>query len=225
MPYKPKIIVDSGAYSAWQMRLEIDVAAYSDFLFANLDWMERYIALDVIKPDDPVDAATRSFANFKYMKARGLDPMPVFHQGEDIKWLRKYLEEGCRYVCLAASSLRNRPAASYKWYELAWSHLVNKDGEPIVQAHMLGDARPRSVLSFPWASSDSTSWKIQSQVYTAFMVRDAMLSTRGDRGPGHGTRDIKTLSELERKAVLELLDKHGICRDIFDQHPGHLGHT
>jgi hypothetical protein len=225
MIYKPSIIMDSGAYSAWQRRATLDVAAYSNFLFENLDWIEHYIALDVIKPEDPVEAAQLGYANFRYMKARGLDPWPVLHQGEDISWLHRYLDEGCRHIGLAATSLRSQPEAAYKWYELAWAHLVNQSGEPLVQVHMFGDARPRSLFSFPWASSDTTSWRIQAQVFTAFMVRDIMLSTRHDHGPGHGTRDIGTLSELEREALVELLDENGMRRDIFDRHPDRQGHS
>ncbi len=35
------------------------------------------------------------------MRSRGLNPIPVYHLGENISWLRKYIDEGCDYIGLS----------------------------------------------------------------------------------------------------------------------------
>ena len=39
------------------------------------------------------------------MKEAGLNPLPVFHQDEEFRWLKKCLEDGEDYICLSASQL------------------------------------------------------------------------------------------------------------------------
>jgi hypothetical protein len=42
-----------------------------------------------------------SYENCYYMRSQGLDPVPVFHAGEDYCWLERYLQRGCTDIGLA----------------------------------------------------------------------------------------------------------------------------
>jgi hypothetical protein len=91
------------------------------------------------------------------MRARGFNPVAIWHIRESTDWIKRILDLGCDYVGLAAASARS-PAAADEWYERAWPHLVNGRGEPLVRVHAFGDARLPALRRYPWASADSTSW-------------------------------------------------------------------
>ena len=84
---------------------------------ANKSLIYRCINLDVIpgnfgirewRPDEIEAAAAASYANQQKMKEAGLNPIPVFHQDENFRWLEKYLADGEDYICLSASQRSGR---------------------------------------------------------------------------------------------------------------------
>ena len=78
------ILLDSGAFSAWRLGKPINIDEYCDFVAANECWISRCFNLDVINPAAPEEAANASFANLLRMRKQGLNPIPVFHVGEDL---------------------------------------------------------------------------------------------------------------------------------------------
>ena len=166
------LIIDSGAFSAWKLGKPIDVDEYCDFLLANLEWIPIYVALDVINPNDPEEAAAASHKNFLHMRKRGLNPLPVWHVKENVSWLHRMLDAGCDYIGISASSLVSRNAVD-TWYASAWDNLVNSDGLPIIKAHAFGEGRYSSLLKFPFYSADTTSW-----IYSAQRAADIRLDDK-----------------------------------------------
>lgn len=73
-----RLLVDSGAFTAWKAGKVLRVGEYCDFIRSIQDIAWRYFALDVI--GDP--AGTRS--NLDEMVRQGLRPVPIFTRGEDI---------------------------------------------------------------------------------------------------------------------------------------------
>ena len=111
------ILLDSGAFSAFNLGERIDLDAYIGFVKANKGLIYRCVNLDVIpgnfgsrewRPEAIEAAAAASYANQQKMKEAGLNPIPVFHQDEDFRWLEKYLEDGEDYICLSASQRSGR---------------------------------------------------------------------------------------------------------------------
>jgi hypothetical protein len=210
--YQPKILMDSGAWSAWTRGTPIDLGRYCDFLHQEKDWIAHAIALDMICPEDTALAAETGFKNWQYMRSRGLEPMAVLHNGEDIKWLHKYLDAGCTYLGLGALSLPMK-RQRFAWYEIVWAHLVNSDGLPVIRVHALGDTNEASLRAFPWTSCDSSSWFYISQVLGQFRLDDGSTIGFGNKAR-KGKRDIRDLEDP--KAAEALLRKHGIKADAFD---------
>ena len=58
---------------------------YCDFIHKYKDQLSGYVNLDIIYN------AEQSYDNQMYMESKGLRPIPVFHYGEDFKWLKNYL--------------------------------------------------------------------------------------------------------------------------------------
>jgi hypothetical protein len=79
-----RILVDSGAFTAWKAGKSVDLDEYCRFIEALGDLPWRYFMLDVV--GDP--AATMK--NYEIMLKRGFNPIPIFTRGEDPSVLEDY---------------------------------------------------------------------------------------------------------------------------------------
>ena len=167
------LLVNSGAWRAFTQGIIVGLDPYCDVLHAN-PWIKLYANLDHIDPNDPEEGALLSYRNFKLMRGRGLDPMAVYHYGERIYCLERYLhEEGVSYIGLGGVA-GNQPQRNAVFFERCFK-LIEKAGRPI-KVHAFGIAHPATLLQFPWASADSSTWLIRAQ-----RARSTDLSRLGDR--------------------------------------------
>lgn len=142
--YGLHIMLDSGAYTAWKKGLEINIDEYIDFIKANN--IGKYIALDVV--GDPIT----SHINLKYMESKGLHPIPVFHLGSDIEFLRQLVErEKYPYICLGGT-VGSSKAIRDNFFSECFSTF------PKTRFHALGMTDTSLMAKYPWSSIDSTSW-------------------------------------------------------------------
>ena len=84
--------------------------------------------------------------------------MPVFHGGEDFKWLKKYIDN---YEYIGIGGLGQRMSTSL-WLsgmgDSAFSLICNDKGMPRVKVHGFAMTSPELIIEFPFFSVDSTSW-------------------------------------------------------------------
>lgn len=169
MENKITLFLDSGAYSAWSVGAEIDLDEYAKFVKEHKDLFSYYFNLDVIpgkkdKPtsaDDVEKAAAMSRKNWLALKKQGLNSIPIFHQREDFKWLRKMVADKEPY--LGISPREGLPAdVILSWLDAVFDELTDKDGRPIVKTHGLGVASWRMMSRYPWTTCDATSWALTS---------------------------------------------------------------
>jgi hypothetical protein len=173
---KVKLMLDSGAFSAWTRGEKIDLEEYMKFIRDNADLVETYINLDVIPGQRGVRptvgevdwAAAASLDNYKAMRAAGLHPIPVFHFGEAFIWLERLMETGADYICLGGTVGR-RFSDKRDFFDKSFTILTNGRGEPLVKVHGLGVSEGRFVSRYPWQSVDSTSWAI-APIYGMILV-------------------------------------------------------
>jgi hypothetical protein len=79
-----RVIIDSGAFTAWKAGKVIDINEYCSFI-KNLPFEPwKYFMLDVI--GDPI----KTKKNYDIMLRQGLNPIPIFTRGDDIKELDEY---------------------------------------------------------------------------------------------------------------------------------------
>jgi len=164
-PSEYLFFLDSGAYSAWSRGTAIDIDEYVAFIKANIEHIEVYACLDSI-PGQPGRAATEkerregaelTWSNYLYMKAEGLDPLPVYHYGEDFKYLERMLGYGCDYIGIGG--LVSVPGAMRRhWLDRLFKRITNEHGEPIIKTHGFGMTSVPLIFRYPWYSVDSTSW-------------------------------------------------------------------
>jgi hypothetical protein len=204
------IIMDSGAFSAWKSGKPVDINKYCAYLHANKHWIETYIALDEIIPDDPERAAKISFDNYLEMRKQGLSPMPVFHGFEDIKWLYKLVDAGADYIGLAGLSLNSHTDRT-AWYSHIFNEFTDGEGRPLVKFHALGDSRYDVLSRFPWYSADSTRWLYLAALNATIPIEQKRkVALRNDHMNDSTYADIDKLEGFNLDFFRTHLARHGV---------------
>ena len=196
-PTNGKLLVDSGAHSAHTKGIELDLDEYIGFVNDNIDKMTLYVQVDKIpgmyrKPKtqkDWLEAPRMSWENYLYMRERSKDwtkLVPVFHQGEDLKWLENlcnYEFEGGAHIPYIGISPRGDVSlkAKYDFCADCFS-VIQSSKNPNVKTHALGATSLSMLERLPFTSADSTTWVLVSafgQVWvptgiTGFSVDDTV---------------------------------------------------
>ena len=167
MDRAPRLILDSGAYSAFTRGGKpINLRSYMRFIRANHEHLEHYVNLDII-PGLPgsnrrewraevIDKASgRSYENYLRMRDGGLDPIPVFHQDEEFCWLDTYRDAGARYIALAPWE---GGIHCGDWIDDCLTVL----GDPTIKIHLLGTNSQVLLHHFSPTSADAGTWYRQS---------------------------------------------------------------
>lgn len=81
-----RLVIDSGAFTAWKAGKEITVDEYARFLDGLPIKPWRYFTLDVV--GDP----QRSLANYDALRGQGFSPIPIFTRGDSVEMIDRYYE-------------------------------------------------------------------------------------------------------------------------------------
>lgn len=148
------LFIDSGAFTAFTKNATINIDEYLEFCHKlNLQGKNgiTFSNLDVIGNPEATDK------NWRYMRSEGIDALPVFHYGSDIKFLKRYLEED-KVPYLALGGLV--PYAKNKKKLVAWLDYCFSTIKPYfpVKIHLFGITSAWCLERYPIYSSDSTGW-------------------------------------------------------------------
>ena len=189
--------------------------AYIEFIKKYIDYIEVYVNLDII------NNAEATWENQQYMESHGLKPIPVFHLGCDLKWLRMYLDKGYDYIAMGGM-VPNPPSVLIPALDSIWSEYLTDDtGMPVVKVHGFAITAVGMVTRYPWYSVDSTSWvkfgkygivcvprKVGGQYDYTKSAWSVVVSNRSPSQKIDG-KHITTFSNAERRAILRYFDKKG----------------
>jgi hypothetical protein len=162
-PTKMDFFLDSGAYSAWSRKTSIDLDEYIAFIRTHSSIIEHCASLDRIPgiPGESAsvrqreEAAEESWSNYVYMLREGVEPIPVFHYGEDFKHLSRILDFGCTYI--GVGGLVGIPGKHRRaWLDRLFRTLAERKVH--IQTHGFGMTSVSLMFRYPWHSVDSTSW-------------------------------------------------------------------
>jgi hypothetical protein len=146
--YKPKILLDSGAYSAWNSGKKIDLDKYIDYIKRNKDHIWRYICLDKLGDNE------QSYQTYLEMRKRGLKPVPVFHYLGDEKILEKYIEDKEEFIALGGTVPIKNKSEVAEWVKMiCWMY-------PQSRFHLLGSSSRKILDHCDIESADSATWII-----------------------------------------------------------------
>jgi hypothetical protein len=223
--YHPEILLDSGAYTNFKMEQKAKanpklkftpctVETYSDFVEKNKDKFIGYFNMDAINHQDKEASARDSRDNYLQMRKRGLTPIPVFHQGEDISWLHRMLDDGAEYIALAVASTLHSRDKEKGWYDVVWNSLINAGGGPALRVHALGDTREFSLRTYPWYSCDSSSWAQSTgkggRIKLHSGGKSINISIRRDGRSTNNERDLESFTGPELERLLHEFGLYGI---------------
>lgn len=166
--YKCNILLDSGAFSIWKRGLEFPLNDYIEYCHRHKDNVDAYVALDALPGENGMmdhsqaaieKSASKSYENLQIMKAAGLSPVPVFHQGERFEWLDKMLQDGETYIGISPY-LRSHQSEIIHWMDKCYSRITDAKGRPYVKTHGFGVTACNLCTRYPFYSVDSTSWSV-----------------------------------------------------------------
>lgn len=166
------LIIDSGAHSfytrnvksrhgvfvsdfSWADSLEFKsyLESYISWLHENInkDNFEAYVVLDVIGD------AKRTWDVQKYMESYGLNPLPVFHFGEDAKWLDKYIDN---YEFFGVGGVAGLTSNNL-FYDSVFRRIGrDSNGNCKRKIHGFGITDFKTMFRYPFYSVDSVSWAL-----------------------------------------------------------------
>ena len=101
-----------------------------------------------------------TYRSQKYLEDRhGLRPVPVVHYTTDLKWLRRYMDEGYEIIGLGGLVGRMKTPGCRRWVERAFELVCDQPSRlPRVKLHGFGVTDYLSMVRYPWWSVDSTTW-------------------------------------------------------------------
>ncbi len=208
-----KVILDSGAFSAYTKKTEINIEDYILFIKKNQKFLENYINLDVI------GSAELSWKNQEYIESKGLKPLPVFHPGDDWKYLERCLEE-YDHFCIGGIADTPTNARRVPFLDKCFRMICDKDGIPKSKIHGLGVTSPVLLRRYPFYSVDSTSWLMSGATgviiiphkrngkYVYDIDPFKIAASSGSNATGSG-QHYDTASDSKRKLVDEYLKHKG----------------
>lgn len=154
LKYKPTYyyrdwVMDSGAFSAANSGVTIDLQAYIDCckeMFATDPTLTEVFALDVIED------WRASIKNTEKMWAQGVPAIPTYHAGEPWEVLDAIARDYPKIALGGAVGMKK--VAKNVWAGKCFKRVWPK------KIHGLGFGSEDSILMVPWHSVDATSWEI-----------------------------------------------------------------
>ena len=149
-------IIDSGAFSVWNKGITIDIDDYLKFCLEQPQhW--KFINLDVIPPKNSTSAEVEKcvqegYENYLYLKDRLPNVLPVYHLGEDKKWLKQFMQH-TDYIGVGFGNTRHEKGRR------AFLSEVFSITQLDYKVHGLGYSGRTGLSMFPFYSVDSISFK------------------------------------------------------------------
>jgi len=225
------LFLDSGAFSAYTQGVQVSIDDYIEFIKEHEGLIAAYANLDVI--NDP----QATLRNQKRMEKAGLHPIPCYHLGEPVKFLKEYVS---KYDYIAMGGMVRKATSdglkvsdsSRPLDRLFTKYICDKDGMPKVKVHGFGLTTLKLMLRYPWYSVDSTSWVVASrmgQIYvprfrkgnwvyneTAWVI--TISSSAGRKRKGSSRQHFVYMTEHEQEQLLAYLKSKGMMMGKSEFH-------
>lgn len=146
--YKPKILLDSGAFSAWTQEKHFSIIDYMNFIKEHEGYFDEYIALDVVMDEE----LTKAYYDIMLMK--GFNPIPVVHFN-GTKYLDYYASKTDRIAIGGLAKERNKAKVRDFVNEIIHKY-------PDHKFHLLGSSSKQIIDHCNLYSCDSSTWIMMS---------------------------------------------------------------
>lgn len=163
-------VLDSGAFSAHQSGVTIDLSAFIDTcrkLLATDPTLTEVFALDVIGD------WRASLKNCEEMWKWGIEAIPCYHYGEPEHVLTSLARDYPKIAIGGCATMRIQQKQKFasQCFARVWPKKI----------HGFGFGSEQSILSLPFHSVDATNWEIRPCRYGYWKAFGASLSIRGSK--------------------------------------------
>lgn len=210
-----KFFLDSGAFSAYTMGVQIDLAKFCDYCHRNADVIHMVSVLDAIGDPDG------TWRNQVAMEERGVRPLPCFHYGEPTEIVDYY----CRnyeYITIGGMVPISNQQLEV-WLDRIWAdHLTDDEGKPRCKVHGFGLTSPKLMNRYPWYSVDSSTWQALGSNGAIMLPtgKGLYVSEKGESRK-HVGQHVETLTPPQRDAVAAIVEQHGFTLEMLAGHHSH----
>lgn len=225
-----RIMVDSGSFTAYTKGVHIDIDDYLKFIDEIGDYVTVFVAVDDVP--DPMNMdynkAKTTWDNYLYMVER-IRPelrdklIPVFHYGEDFKWLRNMLEyrhpdgSPIKYIGLAIS-LEGTKKVRINWGRECM-RVIHESSNPNVMTHAFGVGVKSVLDNITVTSTDATSW-VKRAAYGMIAVDDKSIHVSEVMKAKADDRSLSQQSKALQEDVLKRIKQRGFTLEELEQDPG-----
>lgn len=241
--HKNKLFVDSGAWTAYTKGVNIDIDEYCNYINDIGDYITLAAEVDKIPgrfgmpvtDEEAAEAPIISWDNYIYMinhvdKKHRDKIVPVFHYGEDFKYLRQILEytfedgHHIQYMGLGAIADLDSPSDRYNWFDQCFK-TINESSNPNIKVHAFGMTSLSILKDFPIYSADSTTWVMCSS-HGTIIVGDkkfVVSDRRWDNPINLSNKSLALKEEVDKRVkeygfTMEELSTDYAARAVFNVH-------
>jgi hypothetical protein len=229
-------MLDSGAFTSWTKGTPVDLEEYVAFCASYPD-VSYYVSLDVISAKGgsrfQVEGSCQQGWNNYQRMLQDLPKekvIPVFHLGDDVKWLDKYLSFGVPYIGLGGT-VGSHFRVVTRWMKSVRPYIFDGAGRSIVKIHGFAVTDVRLIKYWRWYSVDSATWQrvaamgmiyvpIKRQgkwVYDEAPLRVGVSAPRGEEPVG-GCEHFLSMNPHHKEWVLEYLGFIGAAMGEQEKH-------
>ena len=211
-----KLMLDSGAFTAWSKGDEINRSQFCDYakslqdnasidlVVINLDKIPAEKGRDPT-PAELIEAVQVSEENHHWLADQlGLDVvLPVYHQGEGLEVLERMLATKAPYICI---SPRNdlHESLRVEWCNQTFRHIPSE-----IKVHGLATTGNMMMRRSPWYSVDSATY-IMVGAYGGIFYKNRILTVSDDsKAVKDLGQHVTTMAPNEIKAISDFCESKG----------------
>lgn len=204
-----KIFLDSGAFSAFTLGVDISVEDYCEYIKRNTDIIRVEDNVVMASVLDGIGDPLQTWRNQLEMELRGAKPLPCFHAGEDERYLEWYVKN-YEYITLGGM-VGSSTKQLCIWLDRMWDrYLTDGSGRARIKVHGFGITAIPIMERYPWYSCDSSSW-IQSAAFGSIVTPDYGPLSVSEKSPSRhdAGQHVTTLTPIEQDHILQYLENQG----------------
>jgi len=204
-----QIFLDSGAFSAFTLGVDISVEDYCEYIKRNTDIIRVEDNVVMASVLDGIGDPLQTWRNQLEMELRGAKPLPCFHAGEDERYLEWYVKN-YEYITLGGM-VGSSTKQLCIWLDRMWDrYLTDGSGRARIKVHGFGITAVPIMERYPWYSCDSSSW-IQSAAFGSIVTPDYGPLSVSEKSPSRhdAGQHVTTLTPIEQDHILQYLENQG----------------
>jgi hypothetical protein len=208
-----QVFLDSGAFSAHSLGVQISIDDYCQYIIRNDDIIRKEDGIVMASVLDGIGDPLLTWQNQIYMEEHGAKPLPCFHFGEDDRYLEWYVSK-YEYITLGGLVGKSFSDAS-NWLDRIWNkYLIDGSGRPRLKVHAFGVTALELMKRYPWFSVDSSSW-IQITAFGNIMTDTYGMVSVSDKSPSRhdAGRHFLTYTPQEQQALRDYFARDGFDPD------------